>query len=102
MCVPLGHGRRSHSGSIKTKISKPDVEFIISRKTYDICQWRRSGCSDYEDCTLSAEELTAALNDEATSVSVANTSRVEYKRGYRTVVMVAPAIQAKVLLRTRK
>ena len=51
MCVPLGHrngGSCSH-GSIKTKISKSEVETIIKNTTYDICQWKRVRCRIYRD-----------------------------------------------------
>lgn len=105
MCVPLGgRGGGSH-GSIKTKISKEEVEEIITGRCGrepQICQWKRSGCSTYSDCDMPLEELVAALNDEATRVSVANTFREEYKRGYRTIVMVAPSIKAKVIFRIVK
>lgn len=104
MCVPLGHRNYGgpRSGSIKTKISKQEVEEILSGKTYDICQWKRYDSNRYGNCSLSEEELLSALHDEATSVVVANTSRTEYKRGYRTVVMEAPCIQADVVLRIEK
>ena len=105
MCVPLGHrngGSRSHGGSIKTSISKSEVEQIISDVTYDICQWKNSNCRVYSDYKATTEELLATLNDGATTVSVANTLKDEYKRGYRTIVMVAPCIKAKIILRIEK
>lgn len=104
MCVPLGHrngGSCSH-GSIKTKISKSEVEQIISLSMYDICQWKRSRCRVYSDYKATTEELLATLKDEATTVSVANTMKEEYKRGYRTVVMEAPCVKAKIILRIEK
>ena len=103
MCVPLGHrnGSSSHR-SIKTTISKPEVENIINLATYDICQWKPTGCDIYSDYEASTEDLVKILNDKATTVSVANTlKKGEYKRGYRTIIMVAPCVKATVLLRIK-
>ena len=105
MCVPLGHrngGSRSHGGSIKTTISKSEVENIIKNATYDICQWKQVRCRIYRDYQVSTEDLLNILHDEATTVSVANTLKEEYKRGYRTIVMVAPCAKAKIILRIEK
>ena len=90
---------RSHGQVINSKITKSSVEDILNNSRYDICQWKKKRCRIYRDCDLSQEELLAALHDETTTVSVANTSKVEYKRGFRTVVMKAPCVHATILLR---
>ena len=94
-----GGRSRSHGQTIKTKITKSSVESIIASKGYCICQWKKKRCRIYRDCDLSSEELLAALHDEATTVSVANTKRAEYQRGYRTIIMEAPSVNATVILR---
>ncbi len=102
MCVPLGGRRRgSHGGAIKTIISKEEVENIVSNKSFDICQWKPKRCSIYRDCEVPIEEILVALKDETTKVSVANTICDEYKRGYRTIVMVAPPLEAKIIFRIK-
>lgn len=96
----MGHGRRrSSSGTIRTTIAKSTVKKILKDGAYDICQWKRSRCKTYRDCDLTAEELKAALNDENTYVSVANTVRAEYMPGYKTIVIEAPVLKANVVLR---
>ncbi len=103
MCVPLGHRNgRSHGGAIKTKISKAEVEEIVTDHSFDICQWIPKRCRIYRDCDVSTEEILAVLKNETTKVSVANTMRKDYKRGYRTIVMVAPSIKAKFIFRIKK
>ena len=51
---------------------------------------------------MSQEELLAVLHDETTTVSVANTSKEEYKRGFWTVVMKAPCVSATIVIRITK
>lgn len=103
MCVPLGHRNgRSHGGAIKTKISKAEVEEIVTDQSFDICQWIPKRCRIYRDCDVSTEEILAVLKNETTKVSVANTMRKDYKRGYRTIVMDAPSIKAKFIFRIKK
>lgn len=103
MCVPLGHRNgRSHRGGIKTKISKAEVEEIITTQSFDICQWIPKRCRIYRDCDLSIEEILVVLKNETTKVSVANTLRKDYMWGYRTIVMEAPSIKAKFIFRIKK
>lgn len=103
MCVPLGgRGGRSHGGAIKTKISKEDVVEIVTNQSFDICRWIPKRCRIYRDCDVSTEEILAVLKNETTVVSVANTMRKEYKRGYRTIIMDAPSIKAKFIFRIKK
>ena len=101
-CVGLMKGgrSRSHGQAIKTKIAKSSVENIITSPLSRVCQWKKKRCRIYRDCDLSQEEMLAALHDEATTVSVANTSKPEYMRGYHTIVMVAPCVNATILIRT--
>lgn len=100
MCVPLGgRGGRSHGGAIKTKISKTEVENILTKKSYNVCQWKRSRCRIYRDCDMSLDCLISALSNDDTFVFVANTYKEEYKRGYRTIVMKAPSIKATIIFR---
>ena len=103
-CIGLMKGgrSRSHGQVINTKITKSSVEDIIKQSRYDICQWKKKRCRIYRDCDLRQEELLAALHDEATTVSVANTSKAEYKRGFWTVVMKAPCVSATILIRITK
>ena len=103
-CIGLMKGgrSRSHGQVIKTKITKSSVEDIITYSRYDICQWKKKRCRIYRDCDLNQEELLAALHDETTTVSVANTSKVEYKRGFWTVVMKAPSVSATIVIRIIK
>jgi len=100
-CIGLMKGgrSRSHGQVIKTKITKSSVEDIIRQSRYSVCQWKKKRCRIYRDCDLSQEALLAALHEESTTVSVANTSKEEYKRGFRTVVMKAPCVGATILLR---
>lgn len=100
-CIGLMKGgrSRSHGQVIKTKITKSSVEDIIGQSRYSVCQWKKKRCRIYRDCDLSQEELLAALHEESTTVSVANTSKEEYKRGFWTVVMKAPCVGATILLR---
>jgi len=103
MCVPLGH--RNHSSSnrnIKTTITKEEVEYIISHSSYAICQKKDDKEDAYNNYAASMEDLLAILQENTTNVSVANTRRREYKRGYRTIVMEAPSIHATVILRVKK
>jgi hypothetical protein len=103
MCVPLGHRYgRSHGGSIKTKISKAEVEEIVTNQSFDICQWIPKRCRIYRDCDVSIEEMLVVLKNETTKVSVANTIHKDYMRGYRTIVMDAPSIKAKFIFRIKK
>ena len=103
MCVPLGgRGRGSHGGAIKTKISKEEVVNIVSKKYYDICQWKPNSCSNYGDCDVSIEDILVAIKDETTAVSVANTLYDEYKRGYRTIIVDAPSMEAKFIFRIER
>ena len=103
-CIGLMKGgrSRSHGQVINTKITKSSVEDIITNSRYEICQWKKKRCRIYRDCDLSQEELLAALHDETTTVSVANTSKEEYKRGFRTVVMKAPCVSAPIVIRITK
>lgn len=103
-CIGLMKGgrSRSHGQVIKTKITKSSVKDIIRQSRYSVCQWKKKRCRIYRDCDLSQEELLAALHDESTTVSVANTSKEEYKRGFRTVVMKAPCVPATIVIRITK
>ena len=97
-----GGRSRSHGQVIKTKITKSSVKDIIRQSRYSVCQWKKKRCRIYRECDLSQEELLAALHDETTTVSVANTSKEEYKRGFRTVVMKAPCVPATIVIRITK
>ena len=103
-CIGLMRGgrSRSHGQVIKTKITKSSVEDIIRQSRYSVCQWKKKRCRIYRDCDLSQEALLAALHEESTTVSVANTSKEEYKRGFRTVVMKAPCVSATIVIRITK
>ena len=103
-CIGLMKGGRlrSHGQVIKTKITKSSVEDIIRQSRYSVCQWKKKRCRIYRDCDLSQEALLAALHDETTTVSVANTSKEEYKRGFWTVVMKAPCVSANIVIRITK
>ena len=103
-CIGLMKGgrSRSHGQVINTKITKSSVEDIIRQSRYSVCQWKKKRCRIYRDCDLSREELLTTLHDETTTVSVANTSKAEYKRGFRTVVMNAPCVSATILIRITK
>ena len=102
MCVPLvGRPGRSHGRSIKTKISKEEVEDVVSKKSFDICQWKPKRCRIYRDCEVPVEEFLDVLKNKTTTVSVANTLRKEYKRGFRTIVVDAPSLKAKIIFRIK-
>lgn len=103
-CIGLMKGgrSRSHGQVIKTKITKSSVEDIIRQSRYSVCQWKKKRCRIYRDCDLSQEALLAALHEESTTVSVANTSKEEYKRGFQTVVMKAPCVSATIVIRIIK
>ena len=103
-CIGLMRGgrSRSHEQVINTKITKSSVEDIITNSRYDICQWKKKRCRIYRDCDMSLEDLLAALHEESTTVSVANTSKEEYKRGFWTVVMKAPCVSATIVIRITK
>ena len=103
MCVPLGgRGSGSHGGAIKTKISKEEVEEIVTNKSFEICQWKPNQCSTYGDCDVSIEDILVAIKNETTAVSVANSFRDEYKRGYRTIIVDAPSMEAKFIFRIKR
>ena len=96
MCVPLGH-RKPHSSHRREPLSKSQVENIIRTRDYE-CEYRRMNereFTPYEGCD---DNLIMILNQEDTTVRLADLRFKAYKSGYNTYVIDAPCFPATILL----
>ena len=104
-CVPCGPRRSSGSRwdyhTSVEKITKAEVDEIILSGVFD-CLYKRDNDSEFHEYEGCLTNLTRILHDGKTRVKIAGGITPGYLRGYRTVVMKAPCVNATILLRQEK
>lgn len=102
MCPPpCGPRRGCHFSRfvVKTeRIAKRDVDAIIGSEDF-VCTFKPAGAVIEQAFDATKEELHRILRDPKTTVMVVGTRYSEYRGGKKTIVMAAPCVPGRVILR---
>lgn len=103
MCMPLGPrrswGSRWEGHTPVERITKAEVDQIIDSGEFE-CFCKRGVDVDFQEYDGCMNNLKMILHNGKTRVKVAGAVTLGYLSGYRTVVMIAPCMDATILLRT--
>lgn len=105
MSMPLGP-RRSYWGASSDhvcveRITKAEVDRIIDSGEFE-CYYRQGNDTDFQEYDGCKDNLRLILHDGKTGAKVAGTLTPGFLQGYKTVVMIAPCMEATILLRIQK